>query len=193
MDLDFETEEWGIFRSQDKTKSSPIMLYIDDISMHINVKVLAGPIPRNPPAKIVIPYQNVEAFDWMLNKGGFATASGQFRLQNNPTKAVLFLIREDASTQLANPFDLLDNSCTEVEFDLNGKRYTIPINKSADSGDDADLYYETFRALGPNIPVGKWFIDNRHQMFEGMFMVPIDLTKSGMINQLDTLDMDIPK
>ena len=106
MDIDFETEEWGVFRVDNKTeKSQEVQLYLDDISLHINVKVLGGMIPRNPSPRIIIPFQATEAFEWVLNKDSLATASGQFRLQNNPTKAVIFLMREDSTGQFANPFE----------------------------------------------------------------------------------------
>ena len=192
VDIDLATEEWGVFRVNNKLqKSQEVRMFIEDIGLYINVKVLGGTIPRNPNPKITIPFQSAEAFDWILTKDALATTSGQFRLQNNPTKAVIFLIRGDADGQFANPFDLQDNDCSEIELDLNGKRHTMNVSKSVSTGDDADLYYETFRALGPTIPIGKWFMEERYLMFQGMFVVAFDLTKSGLINQLDTLDMDI--
>lgn len=194
LTVEFETEEFGIFRSDiAPLASSPVKLFIEEISLIINLKVLGGSIPRNPIPKIIIPFEAAEAFDWILTEQSLATASGQFRLQNNPSKAVIFLIRGDADSQFANPFELLDNDCSEIQLDLNGKTHTLPVHKKADSGDDVNLYYETFRAMGPLIPVGKWFLDDRSDMFQGMFMVSIDLTRSGMINQLDTLDTDVSK
>ena len=173
----FETEEWGIFRvneagSEDeveeeggesvvkkkkKLTSVPVKLFIEDISLQINLKVLAGAIPRNLTPRIVIPYQNATVFDWSLKAGSLINSSGQFRLSNNPSKAVIFTVREDATTQMANPFELLDNDCTELELDLNGKKHNMSVKKTTDEGDDCDLYYETFRALGPNVPLGTFF------------------------------------
>lgn len=203
MDITFETEEWGIFRVNEegddevdgpkKLHSTPVKLFIVDLSLNINLKVLAGAIPRNPTPRIVIPFQNAMIFDWSLKAGAITTSSGQFRLPNNPSKAVIFTIREDANTQMANPFELLHNDCTDVELDLNGKKYNTSVMKTNDEGDDADLYYETFRALGPNVPLGKFFIPKRQFMFAGMFMVAMDCTRSGMINQIDVLDTENAK
>ena len=166
-------------------------MFIDDITMNLNLKVLGGPIPRNRLSKIRIPHQAAHAFDWIMNEGSLSGTSGQFRMPNNPTKAVIFLVREDASSQMANPFHLMDNGCVEVQLDLNGKMHTIPINKT-EGKDDVDLYYSLFRAMGLNIPTGQWLF-GRQMVFEGMFMVAFDLTRSGMLNQVDTLDADVSK
>ncbi len=81
-----------------------------------------------------------------------------------------------------NPLDLKFCNCENVTVTINGKEFELPMEWPANNKGGANLFYEIVRTMGPREPIGKFFVE-RHMLYEGFFVVPLDTTLSRCLNE----------
>ena len=131
VEFEFESSNFCMWRGKKEIKA--VELNILDFKIIASLKILADAVPRNRFSRIEIPFRDEKMFSFVASAGSLSASSGQFSLevciqqnfytcgnlthfQNNPTHAVIFMVKENAEDPFENPLELASNSCGTHHF-----------------------------------------------------------------------------